>query len=72
MSYTIKYEEQDLHWQVITTVSATNPKAYDRRIAMRFPTKKQAISYIDSGLRTYIQKEIKQITENEDNSKKRD
>ena len=67
MNYTLDYEHLDKHW--IVTLQSNHPKG---DTVMRFPTKQQAISYIDTGLRIHLQKEIKQITENEDNSKKKD
>ena len=65
MNHTLDYENLDKHW-IVTFESNSN------HVVMRFPTKQQAISYIDDRLRIHIQKEIKQITENEDNSEKKD
>lgn len=67
MNYTVDYEHLDKHWIVAFT---SNPPSPDT--VMRFPTKQQAISYIDNRLKIHIQKEIRQITKNEDNSEKKD
>ena len=60
MSYKIEYEKQDLHWQVILM----NPTNDDRRIVMRFPAREQAERYVEN--------QINYISENEDNSEKKD
>ena len=44
MSYTIKYEEQDLHWQVILM----NPTNDERKIVMRFTSRNQAERFVES------------------------
>tara|TARA_R110002110_G_scaffold3883_5_gene20120 strand:+ start:644 stop:841 length:198 start_codon:yes stop_codon:yes gene_type:complete len=65
MNHTLNYEPLDKHW--IVTLESNHPKG---NTVMRFPTKQQAIAYIDIRLKTYIQKEIKEISETEDNPEK--
>jgi hypothetical protein len=65
MNHTLNYEPLDKHW--IVTFGSTHPKG---NTVMRFPTKNQAISYIDVRLKPHIQKEIKKIAETEDSSEK--
>jgi|TARA_R110000744_G_scaffold107769_2_gene204380 hypothetical protein len=56
MSYKIRYQEQDLHWQVWETPASSDDTESTSVIVMRFTSRDQAESFIEKRTATGSEK----------------